>query len=143
MLKLKPQKIYLSIVKCKKKMWKLQQTWLLKKRFFKPFSTNQMFHFYTPWKHQKNGIVNVIKEHSVNRCFLAYIHRKLDFWRKWKTALFYKEPVCKQLALGWQIANQHYWENFKTTDHKYRFWFLKIIVFLTKLEVAVCICSSK
>ena len=28
------------------------------------------------------------------------------------------------------VSNKHYWENFKIIDHKYRFWILKIIVFL-------------
>ena len=27
-------------------------------------------------------------------------------------------------------AQKHYWENFKITDHKYRFWILRIIEFL-------------
>ena len=56
---------------------------------------------------------------------------KLQIKEKWS---FSFETNVKQL-LNWQctkfqLSQNHYWENFKITDHKYQFWVLKIVVFL-------------
>ena len=37
----------------------------------------------------------------------------------------------------------YYWENFKITDHKYWFWVLKIIVFLTDIGYLIKLLSNR
>ena len=42
-----------------------------------------------------------------------------------------RKTVVKPTIHKIQLPQKDYWENFKITEHKYRFWILKIIVTLT------------
>ena len=41
-----------------------------------------------------------------------------------------------------ELSQKHYWENFKITDHKYRFLILKIIAFLIFIGYSVKLLSN-
>ena len=40
------------------------------------------------------------------------------------------------------MSQKHYWENFKITDNKYRFWILKITAFLADIGYLVKLLSN-
>ena len=41
-----------------------------------------------------------------------------------------------------QLSQKYFWENFKITDHKYRFWILKVITFLVDILYSVKLLSN-
>ena len=62
-------------------------------------------------------------------------NEKLHITEKWSFLFNSKRKIRKlavKLTMHQNSAIKHYWENFKITGHKYRFWILKIIVFLAE-----------
>ena len=97
----------------------------------------------------------------LDQIYLIQCNTYLSKQRAWKTAVtnliylyfqtFYKQLCISILKFKYselylfvkpiihqnQLCQNHYWENFKITDHKYRFWTLKITLFLADIGYLV------
>ena len=62
---------------------------------------------------------------------------------KWSLAFAIKlKQLLNRQYTKIQLSQKHYWENYEITDHKYRFWILKIPVFLADIGYLVKLLSN-